>query len=160
MKFSQVDFKRFTENPWTVVKSFESFDFANYELSAKPGSKKQVEGGLVALGIMDEVAEAFPQSSPPMLNCATFTISGAECRLSLQVVALEFGCITSEAVDGVGTQSNMSVCRSDAFHEPSEVERQVTNFTCSSCPTNEEFFSLGSFSAVDAVCCMGFSRRP
>lgn len=151
MKFSQVDFKRFTENPWTVVKSFESFDFANYELSAKPGSKKQAEGGLVALGIMDEVAEAFPKSSPPMLNCATFTISGAECRLSLQVVALEFGCITSEAVDGVGTQS---------FREPSEVERQVTNFTCSSCPTNEETLSLGSFSAVDAVCCMGFSRRP
>ena len=74
----------------------------------------------------------------------------AECRPSLQVVALEFGCITSEAVDGVGTQS---------FREPSEVERQVTNFTCSSCPTNEETLSLGSFSAVDAVCLHGFFKE-
>ena len=86
MKFSQVDFKRFTENPWTVVKSFESFDFANYELSAKPGSKKQAEGGLVALGIMDEVAEAFPKSSPDtyaeLCHLLWITIYGAACLVS------------------------------------------------------------------------------
>jgi len=70
------------------MSSPKSSDLANYELSAKPGSQKQMEGGLaaLALGIMDEVAEAFPKSSPDtyaeLCHLLWITIYGAACLVS------------------------------------------------------------------------------
>ena len=79
-------FHRKPLDSWWQVQS--PFDFANYELSAKPGSQKQMEGGLaaLALGIMDEVAEAFPKSSPDtyaeLCHLLWITIYGAACLVS------------------------------------------------------------------------------
>jgi hypothetical protein len=70
------------------MSSPKSSDLANYELSAKPGSQKQMEGGLaaLALGIMDEVAEAFLKSSPDtyaeLCHLLWITIYGAACLVS------------------------------------------------------------------------------
>ena len=95
------------------MSSPKSSELANYELSAKPGSPKQMAGGLAALalgplgplgplGIMDEVAEAFPKSSPDtyadLCHLLWITIYGAACLVCRPAIeswlwnSMEFHC--------------------------------------------------------------------